>query len=121
MKDVLGNWSTLRRLLSKMAVTDFDAQSAIGGAVHVPLEPNSRWRAGESPGRSSPFGLTEGLGGARSMRRTERSQGDVQLAIANADIARGGEQLMQQGSSLLIDPSIVRPQQRKQIALGLTV
>src|SRR5262249_59739945 len=63
--------------------------------------------------------LTEGLGGARSMRRAEGSQGDMQLAVADADIACSGEQLMQQGSPLLIGAGIVRSQQRKQIALGL--
>ena len=47
--------------------------------------------------------LTEGLGGVRPMRRAERSQGDMQLAIGDADVACGGEQLMQQGSPLLID------------------
>src|ERR1700675_5169420 len=53
------------------------------------------------------------------MRRAERSQGDMQLAIADADVACTGEQLMQQGSPLLIDTGVVRLQQRKQIALGL--
>src|SRR5467141_4093534 len=47
--------------------------------------------------------LAEGLGGVRSMRRAERSQGDLQLAIGDADVACGGEQLMQQGSPLLTD------------------
>jgi hypothetical protein len=44
----------------------------------------------------------EGLGGARSMRRAERSQGDVQLTIGDADVAGSNEQLMQQGSPFLI-------------------
>ena len=37
--------------------------------------------------------FTEGLGSVRSMRRAERSQGDVQLALAEADFASPGEQL----------------------------
>ena len=43
----------------------------------------------------------------------------MQLAIADADVASSGEQLMQQGSPLLIDTGVVRSQQCKQIALGL--
>ena len=43
----------------------------------------------------------------------------MQLVIGDADVAYSGEQLMQQGSPLLIDAGIVRSQQRKQIALGL--
>src|SRR6266542_559987 len=43
----------------------------------------------------------------------------MQLAVADADVACGSEQLMQQGSSLLIDAGIVRSQQRNQVALGL--
>jgi hypothetical protein len=35
--------------------------------------------------------LAEGLGGAGSMRRAERSQGEMKLAIGNADIACGGK------------------------------
>jgi hypothetical protein len=62
--------------------------------------------------------LAQGLGSAGSMRRAERSQGDMQLAIGDADVARSGEQLMQQGSPLLVDTVVVRSQQRKQIALG---
>jgi hypothetical protein len=49
----------------------------------------------------------------------ERSQGDIELAIGDADVAGVGEQLMQQGSPLLIDTRVVRPQERKQIAFGL--
>jgi hypothetical protein len=37
------------------------------------------------------------------MRRAERSQGDKQLAITDADVACGVEQLMQQGSPLLCE------------------
>ena len=43
----------------------------------------------------------------------------MQLAVADADVAGSGEQLVQQGSPLLIGTGVVRPQQRKQIALGL--
>jgi hypothetical protein len=43
----------------------------------------------------------------------------MQLATGDADVACSGEQLMQQGSALLIGTGIVRSQQRKQIALGL--
>ena len=49
----------------------------------------------------------------------ERSQGDVQLMIGDADVAGSGEQLMQQGSPFLIGTGVVRSQQRKEIALGL--
>jgi len=56
--------------------------------------------------------LTERLGGVRSMRRAERIQGDMQLAIGDADVACGGEQLMQQGSPLLVGTGIVSSQQR---------
>jgi len=54
--------------------------------------------------------LAERLGGPGSMRRAERSQGDMQLAITDADVACGGEQLMQQSSALLIGAGVVRPQ-----------
>src|SRR5260370_39113826 len=53
------------------------------------------------------------------MRRAERSQSDMQLAIADADVACSGEQLMQQGSPLLVGTGVVGAQQRKKIALGL--
>ena len=53
------------------------------------------------------------------MRRAERSQSDMQLAIADADVASGGEQLMQQSSPFLIGAGVVRSQQCKQIAFGL--
>src|SRR5215471_16958096 len=53
---------------------------------------------------------TERLGGVRAMWGAERSQGDIKLAIGHADVAGGGEQLMQQGSPLLIDTRVVRPQ-----------
>ena len=43
----------------------------------------------------------------------------MQLATGDADVACSGEQLMQQGSTLLIGTGVVRSQQRKQIALGL--
>ena len=43
----------------------------------------------------------------------------MQLAIAEADVACGGEQLVQQGSPLLIGTGVVRPQQGEQIAFGL--
>jgi len=103
-----------------------------GGAALDPRagegKPDTRWRthckahaqarAGEECRRLVEH-LTESLGGARSMWRTERSQGDVQLAIADADVAGSGEQLMQQSSALLIGTGVVRSQQRKQIALGL--
>ena len=79
---------------------------------------NAQTRAGEEC-RCLVEHLTESLGGARAMWRTERSQGDVQLAIADADVAGSGEQLMQQGSPFLIGTGVVRSQQRKQIALGL--
>src|SRR5215471_7665706 len=49
------------------------------------------------------------------MRRAEWGQGDIQLAIGDADVACGGKQLMQQGSPLLIDTGVVRP-----IQLGAT-
>src|ERR1700688_4650466 len=52
--------------------------------------------------------LTEGLGGERSMWGAERSQGDMQLVIGDADVACSGEQLMEQGSPLLIDTGVVR-------------
>ena len=53
---------------------------------------------------------TERLGSVRAMWGAERSQGDMELSIGDADIARGSEQLMQQGSPLLIDTRVVRPQ-----------
>src|SRR5437016_1240355 len=53
------------------------------------------------------------------MRGTEGSQRDAQLAVAEADVARSGEQLMQERASLLLSPGVVRAQQPKQIALGL--
>jgi hypothetical protein len=37
----------------------------------------------------------------------------MQLAIADADVACSGEQLMQQGSPLLLDTGVVRSQQRQ--------
>jgi hypothetical protein len=43
----------------------------------------------------------------------------MQLAIGDADVTCRGKQLMQQGSPLLIDAGVVRPQQRKEIALDL--
>ena len=43
----------------------------------------------------------------------------MQLAIGDADVACGGEQLMQQGSPLLTDTGVVRSQQCKQIAFSL--
>src|ERR1035438_8312137 len=63
--------------------------------------------------------LAQCLRGARSMRRAERCQRDVQLAVADADVAGGGEQLMQERASLLFGTGVVKPQQREQIALGL--
>ena len=53
---------------------------------------------------------TESLSSERAMRRAERSQGDIELAIGEADVSCGGEQLMQQSSPLLIDTRVVRPQ-----------
>ena len=81
-------------------------------------EPHPQARAREDGCRLVEH-LTESLCGARSMRRAERSEGDTQLAIADANVARSGEQFMQQGSSFLIDPGIVRPQKREQIAFSL--
>jgi hypothetical protein len=52
--------------------------------------------------------LTEGLGGERSVWGADRSQGGMQLAIADADVACSGEQLMEQGSPLVIDTGVVR-------------
>src|SRR5215469_17073950 len=46
--------------------------------------------------------LTERVGGVRAMGRAERSQGEIELAVGDMDVAHGGEQLMQQGSTLLI-------------------
>jgi hypothetical protein len=54
------------------------------------------------------------LGGERAMRRTERRQRDLQLAIGDADVTCRGEQLVQQGSPLVIDAGIVRPHQRNE-------
>src|SRR5271165_2817600 len=68
-----------------------------------------RSRAGEDC-RGLVEHLTEGLGGVGSMRRAERSQGDMQLAIGDADVACRGEQLMEQGSPLLIGTGVVRSQ-----------
>jgi len=73
-------------------------------------EPHPQARAGEDGGCLVEY-LAEGLGGSGSMRRAKRSQGDMQLAIADADVASGGEQLMQQGSPLLIGTGVVRLQQ----------
>ena len=53
------------------------------------------------------------------MRGTERGQGDIQLFVGDVNVACGGEQLMEQGSALLIDPGVVSSQERHQIALGL--
>jgi hypothetical protein len=53
---------------------------------------------------------TERLSSVRAMWGAERSQGDVELAIGDANVAGSGEQLMQQGPSLLIDTRVVRPQ-----------
>src|SRR4029077_6217240 len=68
---------------------------------------NPQERAGEDC-RCVVERLTEGLGGERSVWGAERSQGDMQLAIGDADVARSGEQLMEQGSPLLIDTGVVR-------------
>ena len=75
-------------------------------------------RTGEDHGCLVDY-LAEGLGGAGSMWRAEWSQGDMQLMVADADVAGGGEQLMQQGSPLVISTGVVRSQQGEQIALGL--
>src|SRR5271169_6952732 len=72
-------------------------------------ESNPQARAGEDCRRLVEH-LTEGLGGVRSMRRAERSQGDMQFAVGDADVACSGEQLMQQGSPLLVDAGVVRSQ-----------
>ena len=74
-------------------------------------EANPQTRSGEECRRLVEH-LAESLGGARAMRRAERSQGDVQLAIADADVAGSGKQLMQQGSPFLIGTGVVRSQQR---------
>src|SRR3974377_1371346 len=70
-------------------------------------EANPQARAGKDC-RCLVERLTEGLGGERSMWGAERTQGDVQLAIGDADVACSGEQLMEQGSPLLIDTGVVR-------------
>jgi hypothetical protein len=62
--------------------------------------------------------FAQGLRGARSMRRAQGCQRDVQLAVADADVARGGEELMQERAPLMLGAGVVRLQQRKQIALG---
>src|ERR1017187_6482945 len=91
-------------------------------------EADARWRANreahaQARAREDRRRLIEELAqclrGARSMRRAERCQRDVQLAVADADVAGGGEQLMQERASLLFGTGVVRPQQREQIALGL--
>jgi len=46
-------------------------------------------------------------------------QGLMGRAAYISGLCHGGEQLMQQGSPLLNDTGIVRPQQHKKIALGL--
>jgi len=66
-------------------------------------------RAGEGR-RGVVEHVTENLRGVRSMRRAERSQRDMQLAIGDADVTRGGEEFMQQGSPFLIDTDVVRSQ-----------
>ena len=70
-------------------------------------EANPQARAGEAC-RCLVERLTEGLSGKRSVWGAERSQGDMQLAIGDADVACSGEQLMEQGSPLLIDTRVVR-------------
>src|SRR3984893_19128843 len=80
-------------------------------------EANPQARAGKDC-RCLVERLTEGLGGERSVWGAERSQGDMQLAIGDADVACAGEQLMEQGSPLLIATGEARSQTRKQIALG---
>ena len=60
------------------------------------------------PGKIVAERLTEGFGGERSVWGAERSQGDMQLAIGDVDVACSGEQLMEQGSPLLIDTGVVR-------------
>jgi hypothetical protein len=91
-------------------------------------EADARWRANREADakararegrRRLVEEFAEGLRGARSMRRTEGSQCDVQLGVADAHIARGGEQLMQERAPFLLGTGVVRPQQRKQIALSL--
>jgi hypothetical protein len=91
-------------------------------------KPYTRWRThrkanpqtGAGEGRRRLVELfAQGLGGVRSMRRAERSQRDLQLAVRNAGVAYRGEEFMQQGSSLLMGTGVVRSQQRKQIALSL--
>jgi len=59
------------------------------------------------------------LGDVRAMRRAERSQGDLQLAIGDADVACRAEQLMQKGLSLIIDTGVVRSHQRNELVLRL--
>jgi hypothetical protein len=55
-----------------------------------PAEPRTHARY---HGRCLVERLTEGLGGERSVWGAERSQGDMQLAIGDTDIACSGEQL----------------------------
>src|SRR5262249_1238110 len=72
-------------------------------------EAHAQARAGED-GRRLVEDLTNSLSGERAMRRAERSQGGIELASGDADVSCRGEQLMQQGSPLLIDTRVVRPQ-----------
>ena len=53
------------------------------------------------------------------MRGAERGQSNIQLFVGDANVACSSEQLMEQGSPLLIDTGVVRSQERNQIALGL--
>jgi hypothetical protein len=61
--------------------------------THCKTHPQAR--AGEDCRRCVEH-LTECLGGLRAMRGAERTQGDTELAIGDADVASGREQLMQQ-------------------------
>jgi hypothetical protein len=63
--------------------------------------------------------FAEGLRGARSVRRTERRQGDLQLARGDSNVPGRCEEFVQQRSSFLVGSGVVRPQERKQIAFGV--
>ncbi len=62
--------------------------------------------------------FAEGLRGARSVRRTERRQGDLQLARGDSNVPGRCEEFVQQRSSFLVGSGVVTPQERKQIAFS---
>ena len=53
------------------------------------------------------------------MWRTERGQGYLQFVLGDPDVAGGGKEFVQQGSSFLVGTGIVRPQEGQQVAFGL--